>query len=55
MPWSKSELLRQLRKAYQKGIAASEIRELERLARQYGVSREEMARAKDAAKRNKRR
>ena len=54
MPWSKAALLRHLRKAYRKDVSTAEIRELERLARQYGVTRKEIAQAKDLARRNKR-
>ena len=46
MPWSKSGILRQLRAACQKGLRRAEIRELERLAREYGATREEIAKAK---------
>jgi len=50
MPWNKRELLRQLREACRKGMPRSDIRELERLAREYGASREEIAKAKRAWK-----
>lgn len=46
MPWNKGELLRQIRAACRKGVDQAELRELERLARQYGATREEIARAK---------
>ncbi len=51
MPWNKRELLRQLRAACRKGLARKEIRELERLAREYGATAEEIARAKEAGMR----
>jgi hypothetical protein len=46
MPWNKSGVLRQLRQAYRKGLPRSDIRKLEKLAREYGATREEIARAK---------
>jgi hypothetical protein len=46
MPWNKRELLRQLREACRKEMPRSEIRELEQLARQYGATRQEIAKAK---------
>jgi hypothetical protein len=51
MPWNKQSLLRQLRQAYRKGLPRADIRELERLARRYGATREEIARAKKGTKR----
>jgi hypothetical protein len=50
MPWNKREILRQLRAACRKGFSRTEIRELERLARQYGATREEISKAKAAGK-----
>ncbi len=46
MPWNKRELLRQLREAVRRKLSPSEIRELERLARQYGATAKEIAEAK---------
>lgn len=46
MPWNKGELLKEIRRAWEKGLDRAEIRELERLARLYGATREEIARAK---------
>lgn len=46
MPWNKRDLLRQLREACRKKLPSSEIRELERLARQYGATAREIAEAK---------
>jgi hypothetical protein len=46
MPWNKGELLRQIKAACRKGVDRAELRELERLARQYGATREEIAKAK---------
>lgn len=46
MPWNKKELLRQLREAYRRKLPPSEIRELERLAKQYGATAKEIAEAK---------
>lgn len=50
MPWNKRELLRQLREAYRRQVPREEIRQLERLAREYGATRDEIARARTAAK-----
>jgi len=47
MPWNKGELLRQIRAASRRKDAdRAELRELERLARQYGATWEEIAKAK---------
>jgi hypothetical protein len=46
MPWNKGELLRQIKTACQKSMDRAELRELERLARQYGATWEEIAKAK---------
>ncbi len=46
MPWNKGELLREIRRAWAKGLDRAEIRELERLAQLYGATREEIAQAK---------
>ncbi len=46
MPWNKLALLRQIREACRKKADRAEIRQLERLARQYGATREEIAKAK---------
>lgn len=46
MPWNKGELLRELKRAWKKGVDRSELRELERLARQYGATWEEIAQAR---------
>ena len=46
MPWNKGELLRQIKTACRKGVDRAELRELERLARQYGATWEEIAKAK---------
>lgn len=54
MPWNKGELLREIRRAWEKGLDRAEIRELERLARLYGATREEIARAKGQTSRRRR-
>jgi uncharacterized protein YprB with RNaseH-like and TPR domain len=54
MPWNKGELLREIRRAWQKGLDRAELRELERLARLYGATREEIARAKGLTPRRRR-
>ncbi|MGC8873987.1 MAG: hypothetical protein ACP5SI_06000 [Chloroflexia bacterium] len=46
MPWNKKDLLRQLREAYRRKLPRSEIRELERLARQYGATAREIEEAR---------
>ena len=51
MPWNKQSLLRQLRKACSKGLPRSEIRKLESMAKRYGASKEEIARAKKGSQR----
>jgi hypothetical protein len=56
MPWNKAALLRQIRTASRrKDIDRAELRELERLARQYGATRAEIAKAKGLSPRRKRR
>lgn len=49
MPWNRVTLLEELRKACTRGWS-QEIRELERLARDYGAADEEIAKAKAAGK-----
>jgi hypothetical protein len=53
MPWNKLSLLRQIREACRKKASRADIRELERLARQYGATWEEIARAKGLTPRRK--
>ena len=55
MPWNKGELLRQIKSACRKGVDGAELRELERLARQYGATWEEIAKAKGMPPKPKRR
>ncbi len=50
MPSNKKEVLRQIREASRKGLPAAEIRELERLARDYGATGEEISKAKTGPK-----
>ncbi len=54
MPWNKATLLRQLREACRKGLPQAEIRELERLARTYGATRAEIAKAKGLSSQGRR-
>ncbi len=55
MPWNKGELLRQIKQAVGKGAGRAEVRELERLARQYGATWEEIAKAKGLPPRERKR
>ena len=56
MPWNKGELLRQIRTASRrKNVDRAELRELERLARQYGATREEIAKAKGLSRKRRKR
>ncbi len=55
MPWNKGELLREIKRAMSKGADRGELRELERLARQYGATWEEIARAKGLPPRQRKR
>lgn len=56
MPWNKGELLRQIRAmSRHRNCDRAELRELERLARQYGATREEIAKAKGLPPKSKRR
>jgi hypothetical protein len=55
MPWNKGELLRQIKSLCKKGADRAELREFERLARQYGATWEEIAKAKGLPPRPKRR
>ena len=55
MPWNKGELLRQIKKAVGKDVDRADLRELVRLARQYGATWEEIARAKGLPPRQRKR
>ncbi len=50
MPWNKKDILRQIREACKKELSPAEVRDLERLAREYGATGEEISKAKTRPK-----
>lgn len=56
MPWNKAALLRQIRAASRrKDVDRAELRQLEQLARQYGATRAEIAKAKGSLPKRRKR